>query len=89
MVLLFLFAGLDGVDLESYGIPTEEQYVSEYCQRMGIDSIEDWQYYMAFSFFRAAAILQGVYKRAKQGASVSGLVALFIVASVSLSVLPQ
>ncbi|XP_062509374.1 acyl-CoA dehydrogenase family member 10-like isoform X1 [Corticium candelabrum] len=59
--------GLAGEDLESLGIPTEEQYVGDYCRQMGFDSIEDWQYYLTFSFFRAAAILQGVYKRATQG----------------------
>ena len=62
-----------GCDFESVGIPTEEEYVSEYCRQMGIGCIEDWPYYMAFSFFRAAAILQGVYKRATQGAALSTL----------------
>ena len=29
--------GLKGVDRESLGIPTEEQYVADYCKRMGIE----------------------------------------------------
>lgn len=29
--------------------------------------MKDWNFYMAFSFFRVAAILQGVYKRALEG----------------------
>lgn len=62
-----MFEGLVGCDFESVGIPTEEEYIAEYCQQMGIECIDDWPYYMAFSFFRAAAILQGVYKRATQG----------------------
>ena len=34
---------------------------------MGIDRIENWSFYLAFSFFRLAAIVQGVAKRASQG----------------------
>ncbi|PMG28452.1 aminoglycoside phosphotransferase [Shewanella sp. 10N.286.52.C2] len=59
--------GLKGVDRTSLGIPTEEEYVARYCQRMGIERIENWVFYLAFSFFRLAAIAQGVAKRASQG----------------------
>tara|TARA_R110000764_G_scaffold28405_17_gene66900 strand:- start:395 stop:1444 length:1050 start_codon:yes stop_codon:yes gene_type:complete len=59
--------GLKGVDRESLGIPTEEQYVADYCKRMGIEQIENWNFYLAFSFFRLAAIVQGVAKRASEG----------------------
>jgi aminoglycoside phosphotransferase (APT) family kinase protein len=59
--------GLKGVDRESLGIPTEEQYVADYCKRMGIEQIENWSFYLAFSFFRLAAIVQGVAKRASEG----------------------
>ncbi|MGK2234683.1 MAG: aminoglycoside phosphotransferase (APT) family kinase protein [Colwellia sp.] len=59
--------GLKGVDRTSIGIPSEEEYVAAYCQRMGIDRIENWSFYLAFSFFRLAAIVQGVAKRASQG----------------------
>lgn len=51
----------------SLGIPTDTQYMNEYCKRAGIPSVKDWNFYMAFSFFRVAAILQGVYKRSLQG----------------------
>ena len=34
---------------------------------MGIEGIPDWNFYVAFSFFRLAAILQGVKKRALEG----------------------
>ena len=60
-------AGLQGVDRHSLGIPTEQEYVAQYCQRMGVDKIDDWHFYLAFSFFRLAAIIQGVAKRAAQG----------------------
>lgn len=59
--------GLAGIDRKSLGIPTEEEYVALYCERMGIEKIENWAFYLAFSFFRLAAIAQGVAKRAQQG----------------------
>jgi aminoglycoside phosphotransferase (APT) family kinase protein len=59
--------GLKDVDRASLGIPSEEEYVALYCQRMGIEKIEHWTFYLAFSFFRLAAIVQGVAKRATQG----------------------
>lgn len=59
--------GLQGIDRTSLGIPTEQQYVAEYCRRMGISGIENWHFYLAFSFFRLAAIVQGIAKRAVQG----------------------
>jgi aminoglycoside phosphotransferase (APT) family kinase protein len=34
---------------------------------MGIDKIGNWAFYLAFSFFRLAAICQGVAKRAADG----------------------
>jgi len=60
-------AGLGGIDRVELGIPTEKQYVSAYCRRRGLESIPHWEFYIAFSFFRLAAILQGVLKRALDG----------------------
>jgi len=59
--------GLGGLDRESLGIPSEADYVARYCQRTGIDGIDHWTFYLAFSFFRLAAIIQGVAKRAVDG----------------------
>ena len=59
--------GLRGKDLPALGIPTEEEYVAAYCERMGIDRIDNFGFYVAFSFFRLAAIIQGVAKRAVDG----------------------
>ena len=61
------FRGLGGLDRTTLGIPTEEAYVDDYCRRRGIAGIDNWTYYLAFSFFRLAAICQGVYKRALDG----------------------
>nr|WP_220100176.1 phosphotransferase family protein [Alteromonas antoniana] len=60
-------AGLGGLDRDALGIPSEQEYVQEYCERRGIGKIHNWTFYLAFSFFRLAAILQGVVKRAHDG----------------------
>ncbi|XP_029427537.1 acyl-CoA dehydrogenase family member 10 isoform X2 [Rhinatrema bivittatum] len=62
-----LLKGLDSCDVAEFGIPTVEEYFKLYCDRMGIPPVENWNFYMAFSFFRVAAILQGVYKRSLTG----------------------
>lgn len=59
--------GLGGVDRHKLGIPSEQEYVASYCKLMGIDTIPNWNFYLAFSFFRLAAIAQGVAKRAQEG----------------------
>ena len=59
--------GLAGIDRASLGLPSEADYVAHYCERMGLGSIPNWTFYLAFSFFRLAAILQGVLKRALDG----------------------
>jgi aminoglycoside phosphotransferase (APT) family kinase protein len=59
--------GLGGMDREALGIPSEKNYVKRYCERRGIAGIDHWVFYLAFSFFRLSAILQGVYKRALDG----------------------
>jgi len=59
--------GFLGVDLSALGLPTERDYVSEYCKRTGRDEVADWAFFMAFSLFRTAAIQQGVYHRALKG----------------------
>jgi aminoglycoside phosphotransferase (APT) family kinase protein len=62
-----VMSGLGGLDRKQMGIPSEEEYVAQYCERMGLDGIPNWNFYLAFSFFRLAAILQGVKKRALEG----------------------
>jgi len=59
--------GIDGLDLDAYGIPSQEAQLARYCTARGIDEIEDWPVFVAFSLYRTAAILQGVYARAVQG----------------------
>jgi aminoglycoside phosphotransferase (APT) family kinase protein len=62
-----VLAGLGGIDRQALGIPSEEDYVGLYCQRMGLENIPNWNFYVVFSMFRFAAILQGVAKRAQEG----------------------
>jgi aminoglycoside phosphotransferase (APT) family kinase protein len=59
--------GLLGLDLEALGIPSEEDYVAAYCRRTGRSDIPNWSFFLAFSIFRVAAIVQGVYKRGLDG----------------------
>ena len=59
--------GLGGLDRKALGLPTEEEYVAAYCKRRNIAEIPNWPFYIAFCFFRLAAILQGVYKRSLDG----------------------
>ncbi len=61
------FRGLGGIDRTALGLPSEEAYVAAYCKRRGLQEIPRWTFFLAFSFFRLAAICQGVYKRALDG----------------------
>ena len=62
-----LTRGLTGSNRVRLGIPTEQEYLDLYCQRRGLTGITGWTFAVAFSFFRLAAILQGVKRRALNG----------------------
>jgi aminoglycoside phosphotransferase (APT) family kinase protein len=62
-----LFRGLAGVDFAALGIPDEAGYVAAYCRRTGRSEIAGWEFYLVYSLFRIAAILQGIAKRAIDG----------------------
>jgi aminoglycoside phosphotransferase (APT) family kinase protein len=59
--------GLAGVDRNALGLPSDDEFVAQYCERRGIGQIDNFGFYLAFCFFRFAAIVQGVYKRALDG----------------------
>lgn len=63
----FPIQGLAGKDRALLGIPEEGRIVEEYCRIRDIGEIRNWPFYLAFSFFRLAAIVQGVKKRAAIG----------------------
>lgn len=62
-----LFRGFADLDRSALGIPEEADYVRRYCERTGRAGLPHWDFYLAFSLFRLAAILQGVWKRARDG----------------------
>jgi aminoglycoside phosphotransferase (APT) family kinase protein len=66
-----LFRGLAGIDFAALGIPDEPAYVAAYCRRTGRDAIPGWEFYMVYSLFRIAAILQGIARRAIDGTAAS------------------
>ncbi len=59
--------GLGGMDRVALGIPDEAAILARYSTQSGRPIPEDWPFVLAFSFFRLAAIAQGVAKRAEQG----------------------
>ena len=61
------FTGLAGLDLETLGIPSEEDYVAAYCRRTGRDHLPHVDYLMVFVMFRLAAILHGIKGRLARG----------------------
>lgn len=62
-----VFRGLGDLDFDKLGIPQENDYLADYCRRTGRDGIPNWNFYMAFSLFRVASILQGVWHRSQTG----------------------
>lgn len=64
--------GLKNCDLGHLGVPTAEEYSRMYCGHMGEERPENWNFYMAFAFFRLAAMLQGLYKRSLAGRPAPG-----------------
>lgn len=59
--------GLMGVDRAELGIPEDDAYAELYAKRVGLSKVPDLDYPVAFAFFRMAAIIQGVKKRALDG----------------------
>ena len=49
------------------GLPLVEAYIAAYCRRTGREGIPDLSTYMAYNFFRLAAILQGILGRVRDG----------------------
>ncbi|XP_035746325.1 acyl-CoA dehydrogenase family member 10 isoform X2 [Egretta garzetta] len=64
--------GLKNCDLGHLGVPTAEEYSQMYYGHMGVECPENWNFYMAFAFFRLAATLQGLYKGSLAGKPAPG-----------------
>jgi aminoglycoside phosphotransferase (APT) family kinase protein len=67
------FRGLVGHDIAALGIPSETEYVAEYCRHVGRAPIDpsDWDFYIAYNMFRAAGIAQGIMGRVVDGTAAS------------------
>lgn len=59
--------GLRGIDRARQGLMTDAEFIDRYCARRGLPGIDRFGFYLAFNFFRMAAIIQGVLKRALDG----------------------
>jgi aminoglycoside phosphotransferase (APT) family kinase protein len=66
-----IVAGLAGADLAALNIPSEADYVAAYCARTGRDGIANWDFYIAFNYFRLAAIFHGIKGRVIRGTAAS------------------
>ncbi|NWV47060.1 ACD10 dehydrogenase, partial [Daphoenositta chrysoptera] len=64
--------GLRECDLEHLGIPTAEEYSQMYCGLMGVERPENWNFYLAFAFFRVAVMLQGRHRGSLAGRPAPG-----------------
>ncbi|KAM6246925.1 LOW QUALITY PROTEIN: acyl-CoA dehydrogenase family member 10 [Porphyrio hochstetteri] len=64
--------GLRKCDLGHLGVPTAEEYSQMYCEHMGMERPKNWNFYMAFAFFRLAAKLQGLHKHSLAGKPAPG-----------------
>jgi aminoglycoside phosphotransferase (APT) family kinase protein len=62
---------LVGHDLAALGIPAAERYVDLYAERTGLDPRPHLPVYLAYNFFRLAAIFQGIVARAHEGTATS------------------
>lgn len=64
-------ASLVGHDLAALGIPAMDDYVNTYAARTGFDPRPYLDTYLAYNFFRIAAILQGIIGRVRDGTATS------------------
>jgi len=64
-------ASLVGHDLAALGIPSMADYVDLYVKRTGLDPRPHLSAYLAYNFFRIAAILQGIIGRVRDGTATS------------------
>jgi aminoglycoside phosphotransferase (APT) family kinase protein len=64
-------ASLVGHDLAALGIPSMSAYVDLYVARTGLDPRPALPVYLAYNFFRIAAILQGIIGRVRDGTATS------------------
>ncbi len=64
-------ASLLGRDLAALGLPSMEAYITQYVAQTGLDPRPALPFYLAYNFFRIAAILQGIIGRVRDGTATS------------------
>lgn len=66
-----IVAGLANTNIGALNIPSEQAYIDAYCQRTDRQGIPQWKFYIAFNFFRMAAIFHGIKGRVMRGTAAS------------------
>ncbi|UZW57419.1 phosphotransferase [Sphingobium sp. JS3065] len=67
-----IVAGLQGADLAALNIPGEQAYLEAYCRRTGRATTQrEYDFAIAFSLFRLAAIFHGIKGRVIRGTAAS------------------
>ena len=66
-----IVAGIGGRDPVALGLPTEEEYIAMYCRNTGRSDLPHYDFYIAFNFFRMAAIFHGIKGRVARGQAAS------------------
>jgi len=68
-----IISGLAGEDLAALGIPSEQDYLAAYCEKVGRAPLSepDWAFCIAFNLFRLAAIYHGIKGRMIRGNAAS------------------
>ena len=64
-------SGVMDLDRQALGIPELDEVVAHYCAKTGRDSVPQMDWYLAYNFFRLAAIIQGIKKRVIDGTASS------------------
>jgi aminoglycoside phosphotransferase (APT) family kinase protein len=67
----YIVAGLGGADIAALNIPSEADYLASYCRRRGLAGMPSYDFYIAFNFFRLAAIFHGIKGRVLRGTAAS------------------
>ncbi|SEL87149.1 Predicted kinase, aminoglycoside phosphotransferase (APT) family [Sphingomonas palmae] len=67
----YIVAGLGGADVGALGLPSEGEYVAAYCAHRGLSDLPNYDFYVAFNFFRLAAIFHGIKGRVLRGSAAS------------------
>jgi len=62
-LIFTVFVSLSGHDVAELGIPSFNEYISQYYKLLRMAPEADLSFYMCFVFYRIASIAQGIYKR--------------------------